>query len=66
MDTLFRSRMRWFGKRHGEYTLVRGDFLEETMKERIIQSSIVFVNNFAFGASVDHMLKERFADLKDG
>ena len=66
MDYHFRARMRWFGKKHGEYTIVKGDFLNETMKEKINQSSIVFVNNFAFGPRVDHMLKERFADLKDG
>ncbi|RWS08473.1 uncharacterized protein B4U79_08599, partial [Dinothrombium tinctorium] len=26
----------------------------------------IFVNNFAFGPNVDHMLKLRFADIKDG
>jgi hypothetical protein len=28
--------------------------------------SFIFVNNFAFGPNVDHMLKQRFADMKDG
>ena len=27
---------------------------------------IVFVNNFAFGPSVDHKLKERFSTMKEG
>jgi H3 lysine-79-specific histone-lysine N-methyltransferase len=58
--------MRWYGKRHGEYTIVKEDFLGPGMKDRITQSSIVFVNNFAFGPTVDHMLKEIFADLRDG
>jgi len=58
--------MRWYGKKHAEYMLTKGDFLSEEMKDKIQQSSIVFVNNFAFGPTVDHMLKERFADLKDG
>ena len=26
----------------------------------------VFVNNYAFGPEVDHMLKKRFEDLRDG
>lgn len=29
-------------------------------------SSIIFVNNFAFGPEVDHQLKERFANMKEG
>jgi len=58
--------MRWHGKKHGEYELVMGDFLCDDMRERITQSTFVFVNNFAFGPQVDHDLKERFADLKDG
>ena len=66
MDFHFRSWMRWYGKKHGEYTIEKGDFLGEAMKDRIAQCTIVFVNNFAFGPTVDHMLKERFADLKDG
>ncbi|KAJ8983529.1 hypothetical protein NQ317_012020 [Molorchus minor] len=41
------------------------DFLTEEHREKINQATIVFVNNFAFGPSVDHQLKERFADLKD-
>lgn len=58
--------MKWYGKKHGEYQLVKGDFLHEDMKEKIGQSTIVFVNNFAFGPKVDHDLKERFQELKDG
>ena len=27
---------------------------------------VVFVNNFAFGPSVDHKLKERFASMREG
>lgn len=45
---------------------MKGDFLSEEHREKIIGATIVFVNNFAFGPNVDHMLKERFADLKDG
>ncbi|CAH0562233.1 unnamed protein product [Brassicogethes aeneus] len=66
MNKNFRTWMKWYGKKYGEYKLMRGDFLTEEHRERINQATIVFVNNFAFGPSVDHQLKERFADLKDG
>jgi len=66
MDKYFKKWMRWYGKVHREYNLVKGDFLQESLREKIIGASIVFVNNFAFGPTVDHQLKERFADLRDG
>ncbi|KAJ4943337.1 hypothetical protein JOQ06_005840 [Pogonophryne albipinna] len=66
MDNEFKKWMRWYGKKHGEYTLERGDFLSEEWKERIATTSIIFVNNFAFGPEVDHQLKERFANMKEG
>ncbi|XP_071522598.1 histone-lysine N-methyltransferase, H3 lysine-79 specific isoform X2 [Panulirus ornatus] len=66
MDRLYTKWMRWYGKKHGEYKLMKGDFLKKEHREGITGSSIVFVNNFAFGPHVDHMLKEVFADLKDG
>lgn len=31
-----------------------------------LSSSVIFVNNFAFGPEVDHQLKERFANMKEG
>lgn len=66
MDHHFRVWMRWFGKRFGEYKLIKGDFLVDEHREKINSATVVFVNNFAFGPNVDHHLKERFADLKDG
>lgn len=66
MDTLFKTWMRWFGKRCSEYQLIKGDFLSDEHREKINSATIVFVNNFAFGPNVDHQLKERFADLRDG
>ncbi|XP_055387749.1 histone-lysine N-methyltransferase, H3 lysine-79 specific isoform X2 [Condylostylus longicornis] len=66
MDSHFRLWMNWFGKRFGEYHLIKGDFLADEHREKITSSSLVFVNNFAFGPTVDHHLKERFADLRDG
>ncbi|GAB0100031.1 Histone-lysine N-methyltransferase, H3 lysine-79 specific [Sergentomyia squamirostris] len=66
MDYNFRLWMRWFGKRYGEYKLIKGDFLADEHREMINSATVVFVNNFAFGPHVDHQLKERFAELKDG
>lgn len=66
MNVHFRKWMRWYGKKYGDYRLIKGDFLTDEHREKIVSATIVFVNNFAFGPTVDHMLKERFADLKDG
>lgn len=66
MNVHFRKWMRWYGKKYGDYRLIKGDFLNDEHREKIVSATIVFVNNFAFGPTVDHMLKERFADLKDG
>lgn len=66
MDLTFRRWMRWFGKKYNDYELVKGDFLADEHREKINSATIVFVNNFAFGPNVDHQLKERFADLRDG
>lgn len=66
MNKNFRTWMKWYGKKYGDYKLIKGDFLTEEHREKINQATIVFVNNFAFGPTVDHQLKERFADLKDG
>ena len=49
-----------------EYKIYKGDFFTPEYKKTLSDSTIVFVNNFAFGPEVDHMLKEKFADLKDG
>lgn len=66
MNATFKLWMRWFGKKYGDYELIKGDFLADEHREKIMSATIVFVNNFAFGPNVDHQLKERFADLRDG
>lgn len=58
--------MSWFGKKHGQYKIEKGDFLCEEVKEKINNATIIFVNNFAFGPQVDHQLKLRFANMKEG
>ncbi|EHB13669.1 Sodium/potassium-transporting ATPase subunit alpha-4 [Heterocephalus glaber] len=49
MDREFRKWMKWYGKKHAEYTLDQGDFPSEEWREWIANTSVVFVNNFAFG-----------------
>jgi len=66
MDKYFKRWMGWYGKKFSEYKIVQGDFFDLEYKKMVSESSIVFVNNFAFGPEVDHLLKEKFADLKDG
>lgn len=66
MSDAFKFWMNWFGKTFCEYRLFKGDFFLEKFRDTINSSSFIFVNNFAFGPNVDHMLKLRFADLKDG
>ena len=58
--------MKFFGKKHAKYELVKGDFLNEDMRERVNNASVIFVNNFAFGPEVDHQLKIRFSNMKEG
>uniref|UniRef100_UPI00358DF8A1 histone-lysine N-methyltransferase, H3 lysine-79 specific isoform X2 n=1 Tax=Myxine glutinosa TaxID=7769 RepID=UPI00358DF8A1 len=65
MDMEFCKWMKWYGKKNGNYTLEKGDFLSDEWKEKIALTSVVFVNNFAFGPEVDHQLKERFANMKE-
>ncbi|KAL7724478.1 hypothetical protein ACLKA6_013880 [Drosophila palustris] len=66
MDVIFRQYMGWFDKRYCEFKLIKGDFLVDEHREKITSSTLVLVNNFAFGPTVDHQLMERFADLRDG
>ena len=61
MGRLFKNWMRWWGKpAYGNYKLVKGNFLNSKYAEKISSSSIVFVNNFAFGPKLDNKLKGSF------
>ncbi|XP_046454653.1 histone-lysine N-methyltransferase, H3 lysine-79 specific-like isoform X2 [Daphnia pulex] len=66
MDLHFKRLMRWWGKPFGEYQLINGDFLDQRHSDKINSASVIFVNNLAFGPNLDHQLKERFAELRDG
>lgn len=58
--------MAFYGKVYSDFKLIHGDFLLPNNRPGILESTIVFVNNFAFGPEVDQSLKEIFADLQDG
>lgn len=57
MDYHFRRLMKWWGKRYGEYKLIKGDFLDPMHSEKVKSATVIFVNNFAFGPRLDHELK---------
>ena len=58
--------MAFYGKSYSNFKLDHGDFLQQKHRPEILESTIVFVNNFAFGPEVDQHLKDIFADLTDG
>ena len=58
--------MAFYGKVYSKFKLVHGDFLDAHYRPEVLDSTIVFVNNFAFGPEVDQQLKDIFADLNDG
>ncbi|XP_033737590.1 histone-lysine N-methyltransferase, H3 lysine-79 specific-like isoform X2 [Pecten maximus] len=66
METQFKRWMKWYGKKFSNYQLDKGDFLCDEMVEKINNATVIFVNNFAFGPQVDHQLKLRFANMKEG
>lgn len=66
MSDAFKFWMNWYGKQFSEYHLMKGDFFSEKYRDTINNGTFIFVNNFAFGPEVDHNLKLRFAELKDG
>ncbi|VDD81218.1 unnamed protein product [Mesocestoides corti] len=66
LDKEFRRWMAFYGKKYQPYVLEQGDFLSDECTEKIVSSTVIFANNFAFGPEVDHQLKLRFANLKEG
>ena len=66
MDQQFRFWMSWYGKSYAEYQLKKDDFLTPEWGEVITDADVVFANNFAFGPQVNHELKQRLQNLKEG
>ena len=46
--------------------MLEGDFLDDKYRSILQNSNTIFVNNFAFGPSLNHKLKERFAKFPEG
>ena len=65
MEKWFRFWMAFYGKSFKPFKLIAGDFFDPNHQQAIVDSTIVFVNNFAFGPEVDHSLKDIFANMRD-
>ena len=39
MESEFRRWMKWYGKKHSDFTLETGDFLQERLRDTIAQAS---------------------------
>ena len=57
MDFHFKQLMRWWGKRYGEYELIKGDFLDQLHVEKLNSANLIFVNNLCFGPTIDLQLE---------
>lgn len=82
MCRLFVKWMDFYGKSYGEYELLTGDFLDPRFEDVIHSATyvvvtitlphffilyrVIFCNNFAFGPSLNHQLKLKFQNLRDG
>eukprot|EP00912_Choanoflagellata_sp_UC4_P000721 UC4_evm2s449 len=68
MAVEFKRAVSWFGKQCGNFIVEQGDFLDENeeLQNRINNADVIFVNNYAFGPNVNHMLKTLFHDMKEG
>ncbi|XP_063681364.1 uncharacterized protein LOC134816452 [Bolinopsis microptera] len=66
MATHFIRWMNFFGKPFSEFKMMEGDFLDDKYRAILQDSNTIFVNNFAFGPSLNHKLKERFAKFAEG
>eukprot|EP00658_Telonema_sp_P-2_P033171 TRINITY_DN24406_c0_g1_i2.p1 TRINITY_DN24406_c0_g1~~TRINITY_DN24406_c0_g1_i2.p1 ORF type:complete len:578 (-),score=168.19 TRINITY_DN24406_c0_g1_i2:152-1885(-) len=68
MESEFRSVTKQYGKCHGDFSLIQGNFLDpETLSAQMLgEADVIFVNNVAFGAETNQQLLERFTALKEG
>lgn len=39
MERNFKFWMKWYGKRYGEYVLIKGDFLAEEHRDSLLNST---------------------------
>ncbi|KAF9359306.1 Nucleosomal histone H3-Lys79 methylase [Mortierella sp. NVP85] len=63
----FEARSRAFGLKHGQVTMIHGDFLDTPGLPAILaRADVVLVNNYAFNSSLNQSLLQLFLDLKEG
>ncbi|KAI9347568.1 histone methylation protein DOT1-domain-containing protein [Obelidium mucronatum] len=63
----FKSRCRLYNIPHGPVEIFQGDFLEdERINPLLAKADVVFVNNYAFDASLNFSILQKFLDLKEG
>lgn len=66
MSVHFKHWMKFFEKRHSEYTLIKEDLLYYAHKQILDFATVIFVNNLMFVSALAARLKEKFLKLKDG
>lgn len=66
MDRQFVKWMDFYGKSYGDYELLKGDFLDPKFDDIFNSATVIFCNNFAFGPALNHQLKMKFQNLRDG
>eukprot|EP00042_Codosiga_hollandica_P020143 m.64141 g.64141 ORF g.64141 m.64141 type:complete len:799 (-) comp49703_c0_seq7:219-2615(-) len=66
MEKYYHRFCSFFGFEHGPYEIIQGDFLEGDIEARINEADVIFVNNFAFGSTLNQQLKEKFQNAKEG
>ena len=42
MEKEYKKWMKWYGKKHGDFLIQKGDFLEEDVKEKINNATYVY------------------------
>lgn len=66
MSTTFTQIMKWLNKSYAEFELIKGDFFAEEYRQRIFESTIIFVNNMAFSAETNNKLEQIVMGLPIG
>jgi H3 lysine-79-specific histone-lysine N-methyltransferase len=57
MQENFKDIVKWFGVASGPCQIEQGDFLMDDIQTRINEADVIFVNNFAFGPTLNESLK---------
>ncbi|KAF0990514.1 hypothetical protein HZS_1000, partial [Henneguya salminicola] len=61
----FKNNMDFFGYFYSDFDLLYGDFISNVYTEHIVNSNLIFANNYMFGSELNHLLQLKFRELKD-